>query len=240
MALVVNTITYALVNSRKTEWDAVRFADKAKNTKVTKSGREAEADRSLRRHFHAAHFKDLMEPTTILDRHGKVIVWALPGILHPNRLEDYNKASKGLSKALNKSIKKKSKKWRYANFKVPEDPVEFTPGIVDFSPGWFMQRQDGLTDEVHVSTELRTPAAVKFFHDVQKVEEILNCIGILACPDLFSTGMASIDKLKRGEDLHKWHDNVKIWPSFFSGIEVIANRHTPSHRDVQGDTQMDG
>ncbi|KAH9983731.1 hypothetical protein BJV77DRAFT_966604 [Russula vinacea] len=44
MALVVNTITYALVNSRKTEWDTVRFADKAKNTKVTKSGREAEAD----------------------------------------------------------------------------------------------------------------------------------------------------------------------------------------------------
>jgi len=64
----------------------VRFADKAKNTKVTKSGGEAEADQSLRCHFHAAHFKDLTEPTTILDRHGKVIVWALPGILHPNRL----------------------------------------------------------------------------------------------------------------------------------------------------------
>jgi hypothetical protein len=87
---------------------------------------------------------------------------------------------------------------------------------------------------VYVSTQLRTPAAVKFFCKVQKAEEILNCIGILACPDLFSTGMASIDKLKRGEDLHKWHDNVKIWPSFFSGMEVIANRHTPSHRDGQG------
>ncbi|KAH9990730.1 hypothetical protein BJV77DRAFT_1068792 [Russula vinacea] len=230
----------ALVNSRKTEWDKVRFADKAKNTRVTKSGKEAEADQSLRHHFHAAHFKDLTEPTTILDCHGKVIVWALPGILHPNRLEDYNKASKGLSKALNQSIKKKSNEWRYANFKVPKGPAEFTPGIVDFSPGWFMQRQDGLTDEVYVSTQLRTPAAVKFFRKVQKAEEILNCIGILACPDLFSTGMASIDKLKRGEDLHKWHDNVKIWPSFFSEMEVIANRHTPSHRDVQGDTQMDG
>ncbi|KAH9974871.1 hypothetical protein BJV77DRAFT_968327 [Russula vinacea] len=30
MELVVNTITCALVNSRKTEWDTVRFADKAK------------------------------------------------------------------------------------------------------------------------------------------------------------------------------------------------------------------
>jgi hypothetical protein len=84
---------------------------------------------------------------------------------------------------------------------------------------------------VYISTQLRTPAVVKFFCNVQKAEEISNCIGILACPDLFSTGIASIDKLKRGKDLHKWHDNVKIWSSFFSRIEVIANRHTPSHRD---------
>ena len=56
--------------------------------------------------------------------------------------EDYNKASKGLSKALNKLIKKKSNEWRYANFKVPKDTAESTPEIVDFSPGWFMQRQD--------------------------------------------------------------------------------------------------
>jgi hypothetical protein len=57
----------------------------------------------------------------------------------------------------------------------------------------------------------------------KKAEEILNCIGILACSDLFSTGMASIDKLKWGEELNTWHDNVKMWPSFFSGKEVIAN-----------------
>ena len=56
----------------------------------------------------------------------------------------------------------------------------------------------------------------------------------MACSDLFSTGMASIDKLMRGEELNTWHDNVKMWPSFFSRMEVIANRHTPSHRDGQG------
>jgi hypothetical protein len=111
MALVVNTITCALVNTSKhvnvpeysrdliiyiigkTDWDAVRFADSAKNTKVKKSGTEGEADKSLRRHFHKAHFKDLMEPTTILNCHGKVIVWALPGILHPNRLISTQKST---------------------------------------------------------------------------------------------------------------------------------------------------
>ena len=70
---------------------------------------------------------------------------------------------------------------------------------------------------------IKTLEEVKFFHQVQKVEKILNCIGILACPDLFSTGMASIDKLKKGEELNLWPENVKMWPSFFSGLEVIAN-----------------
>ena len=31
----------------------------------------------------------------------------------------------------------------------------------------------------------------------------------------------------------KPHDNVQLWPSFFSGIEVITNRITPLHRDPQ-------
>jgi hypothetical protein len=29
------------------------------------------------------------------------------------------------------------------------------------------------------------------------------------------------------------HPNVSLWPSFFSGIEVISNRITPPHRDAQ-------
>ncbi|KAF8482829.1 hypothetical protein DFH94DRAFT_680813 [Russula ochroleuca] len=201
MALVVNTITCALVNTRKTDWDAVRFADSAKNTKVKKSGTEGEADKSLRRHFHKAHFKDLMEPTTILNCHGK---------------EDYNKATLGLSKALKKSFTGKTPSWRTTNFKIPDNTLEFEPGIVDFSPG---------------ASDTRSS---HFFNCIQKAEEILNCIGILACPDLFSTGMASIDLLKQGDGLNTWHDNVKLWPSFFSGIEVVSDRHTPSHHDGQG------
>jgi hypothetical protein len=46
--------------------------------------------------------------------------------------------------------------------------------------------------------------------------------------------MASIDLLKQGDGLNTWHDNVKLWPSFFSGIEVVSDRHTPSHHDGQG------
>lgn len=54
---------------------------------------------------------------------------------------------------------------------------------------------------------------------------------MLICPDLYNKGMQAINKLKQGEHLTKWFDNVKLWPSFFSGIEVISNRITPPHRD---------
>jgi hypothetical protein len=48
----------------------------------------------------------------------------------------------GLSKALKKSIKDKTDEWRYSNFRILEGHLEFTPGIVDFSPGWFMRGRD--------------------------------------------------------------------------------------------------
>jgi hypothetical protein len=56
--------------------------------------------------------------------------------------EDYNKATLGLSKALKKSFTGKTPSWRTTNFKIPDNTLEFEPGIVDFSPGWFMQQQD--------------------------------------------------------------------------------------------------
>jgi hypothetical protein len=104
MELVVNTITCVLVNTSKhinalqyfcnlistTEEKQTGMQQnlqiKEKNTKITESCTKVEADKSLRQHFHEAHFKDLIEPTTILDCHGKVIVWALASILHPNCL----------------------------------------------------------------------------------------------------------------------------------------------------------
>jgi hypothetical protein len=54
---------------------------------------------------------------------------------------------------------------------------------------------------------------------------------MLICLDLFNKGMKVIDKLKLGDHHVKWFDNINLWPSFFSGIEVISNRITLPHRD---------
>lgn len=61
---------------------------------------------------------------------------------------------------------------------------------------------------------------------------------MLICPDLFSAGAKAIRKLKRGEQLKEQYDNVQLWPSFFSGLEVISNRKTPFHRDAQSSPAM--
>jgi hypothetical protein len=73
-------------NGDSTMWDVNRFAEKVKNTKVKQSESEADADKKLLDDFGHANFGYLTEPTTILDQQGRVMVWALPGVLHPKRL----------------------------------------------------------------------------------------------------------------------------------------------------------
>jgi hypothetical protein len=75
----------------QTRWDADRFYEKIKNKKVKsvkkKSGetpKEPPADENMHIFFEKARFGDLEEPVTILDAHGKVLAWSLPGVLHEN------------------------------------------------------------------------------------------------------------------------------------------------------------
>jgi hypothetical protein len=128
--------------------------------------------------------------------------------------------------------------------------MEFQPGFADFSPGWFMLGHEvnmisflvvprsaetifhqTLEFDLYVSTELRTKEAANFLRCVQTAETLLNYIGRLVCPEMFSAGIEAISKLQTGEGLDKTFDNIALWPSFFSGIEVISNRDTDQHRD---------
>jgi hypothetical protein len=70
----------------KTEWDVMRFADRVKNSRVTMDGERSKGDLSLPSYFPQACFGELEDPATILDAHGRIIVWHLPDILHVNRI----------------------------------------------------------------------------------------------------------------------------------------------------------
>ena len=44
------------------------------------------SDANLKKYFGETNFGDLNLLTTILDCFGRVMTWALPGVLHPNRV----------------------------------------------------------------------------------------------------------------------------------------------------------
>lgn len=68
----------------------LRFADRVKSSVVRKNGSESNTDERLPVYFEQAEFGDLEDPATILDQHGRVMVWALQDVLHPNRLVRWN------------------------------------------------------------------------------------------------------------------------------------------------------
>jgi hypothetical protein len=88
-----------------------------------------------------------------------------------------------------------------------------------------------LEHRLHVSQQLCGSDGNIFVEKIRKAEAILNCISMLICPDLFNKGVKAINTLKQGEHHYEWFDNANLWPTFFSGIEVISNRITLPHRD---------
>jgi hypothetical protein len=88
-----------------------------------------------------------------------------------------------------------------------------------------------LTDQLYISPTIKTLEGATFLQSTAHVEILCNTILALISPDLYSIGMDAIKKIHGGEALASWHDNVKLWLSAFSGIQVISNRVTPPHRD---------
>jgi hypothetical protein len=85
--LIFSSFIYLITfNAGQTEWDVSRFADKVKMTKPTNDGTEPKEDQTLDTYFKKAEFGEVSEPATILDMHGRIMAWALPEVLHSNRL----------------------------------------------------------------------------------------------------------------------------------------------------------
>jgi hypothetical protein len=68
-----------------TDWDVERYADKVKNTKVTKDG-GVKCDVNLRNYFPPAICGEVTKPSTVLDCNDRIVLWNLPGILYPGRV----------------------------------------------------------------------------------------------------------------------------------------------------------
>lgn len=76
-----------------------------------------------------------------------------------------------------------------------------------------------------VQTWLDTMSSAEFFW---------NAITAVVAPELFQTGYHAISEVLTQTQLPKKPVPVHRWPSIFSGLEVIVNRVTWSHRDPGG------
>ena len=69
---------------------------------------------------------------------------------------------------------------------------------------------------------------------ITEVEKLCNLILHLTCPDLHQAGVSALDEIFLGKNMHREYDNISLWPSCFTGMQVIVNRTTPRHRDKGG------
>jgi len=69
---------------------------------------------------------------------------------------------------------------------------------------------------------------------VQHSEGLCNSIMALISPELYDSGLKAIELIKQGREMAKRHPHQQLWPSIFSGSQVIVNWVTPPHRDSGG------
>lgn len=71
----------------------------------------------------------------------------------------------------------------------------------------------------------------KWIEQTKEVEKFLNLTISLIHPDLFKSGLEMLHKLRV---LDSTTEVATEWQSIFTGLSVINNRRSPSHRDSKG------
>jgi hypothetical protein len=79
-----------------TPWDVERFAEKVKNIPVDLNGGKSSSDESLLKYFQDTKFGDIYAPAVIMDCHGRILAWHLPGALTVSRVVRLFSASTSL------------------------------------------------------------------------------------------------------------------------------------------------
>ncbi|KAI5989847.1 hypothetical protein EDC04DRAFT_2912098 [Pisolithus marmoratus] len=214
-------IAHAILNPYVTAWDIDRFAEPMLNV----------ADKT--KYFQFPQWGHISKPATVLDVHGRVLVWYLPGIMPPQRVEHLNRIHLPLKACLVKHSKSQSESnKRFGHRHVPEvdgNPLAdamFGHGRLMNSPATFQQAH---MDKVYESSTLKISAVKKWLKDITYAEEFWNSISDLVLPDLARVGKDAI--AAKQDWVVTEPPSGSRWPSIYVGIDVIVNQETPPHRD---------
>ncbi|KAG1721505.1 uncharacterized protein EDB91DRAFT_1256484 [Suillus paluster] len=236
------TIAHAIVNPINVDWDVDRYADRVNLSQPNRDGSATSEPERLKKYFPEAVLGKISTPATLVDRHGRILMVYLPNILSPSRLDYINNATSSLRDSLLDTlppISDQKKSWRDDGFVLPEGGGEFGAGRITVSPAYFMQRQERLIDPLVTSESYNSKKVQQWLGALTTSELLWNSITAAVAPDLFESGSSAFSKVVKEVQRRKKNSApVDSWPSIFSGLEIIANRTTFSHRDPGGSPSL--
>jgi hypothetical protein len=94
-------------------------------------------------------------------------------------------------------------------------------------------------DPLVTSQSYQTEKVQNWLTALTTSEVLWNAITAVVAPDLFQAGVSAFSEvIKKVQQPKKKSAPVDSWPSIFSGLEIIANRVTFSHRDAGGSPSL--
>ncbi|KAF8964946.1 hypothetical protein BDZ97DRAFT_1619087, partial [Flammula alnicola] len=167
-----------------TSWDVNRYRETLSSHNT---GMNEEWETNLKRRYPPIYAPTSFEcePAVVLDRHGNILTWYLPGILKPER--QVGSASE--------------KSWR-SNLELYCDlPEGMKMGTMSMSPAWFEQGHETLDDKMKVSSAFRSSKAISWLNKSRSTFALIGGILAVTQPDVFDMGMAAVEKLFRDPTL---------------------------------------
>ncbi|KAG1729647.1 uncharacterized protein EDB91DRAFT_1059927, partial [Suillus paluster] len=114
----------------------------------------------------------------------------------------------------------------------PEGGGIFGAGRVTVSPAYFMQRHERIQDPLVTSASYSSAEVQEWLAALLTTEYFWNAITAASAPGLFEAGSTAISEVV--QQVRRASKPDAVPPSIFSGLEVIANCVTFSHRDPGG------
>ena len=107
-------------------------------------------------------------------------------------------------------------------------------GIVNLSPGWFAQGHETANYALQASADMRDHQNQDYLRELKFTNALLGGIHSIIQPELFQSGLEAMDRLAIQTQDPYTITALQLWQTPFTGLSVIINRETITHRDVKG------
>ena len=253
------------VRLEKVSWDAKCYLQKLPKTSFKEGSKAAVNSRaSLRKQYPPLPADDVNScPCIIVDMHGVILAWYLPGALSKYRQvgllfigsRKHFKSSQGKMMAATEKLKSPLSKsltgtcWR-SKSSLFRESIQVPTGVLNFSSGWFEQGH-AVSSFLYIVTVQRLILTEEMVQLAPQVSKSLKSpeasvwLDEISESNLISSAILGV--------IHPWlygagletltrlrqspqiqcQDVLAKWTSVFNGVSVICNRLTPEHRDAQ-------